>query len=205
MGTPDKEEFKRRGPGGVRASQKNAVPWARQSGEPLEAFQWFTVYRDMPQRSILETARISGKSSKCLHRYATEYQWQIRAIAWDNEIERRMQNAEVSKLVEMKNRQIQLGIGMQTIAGKELLALQNIIKRQEERAKVTNTSRPPYLSARDIKLFVEAGAALERLNRGQADSIVEIKAPSDGLDLLSKEDLRTYRELLLKMQGNGDS
>jgi hypothetical protein len=201
MGTRHQKIIKGRRPGGRKHDSKAPLPWARQPEESLEAFQWFVVYRDLPNRSVLEAARVAEKPAKSFHGLAAKFRWQERAASWDNEVDRRIQNAEVSKLIEMRNRQIQIGIGMQSVAASELQALNKIIAARDARAKATGTDRPLYVSPRDLVHMLEAGAKLERLNRGEPDNIVQVKPISNELESLSKDELRTYHDLLAKMQG----
>lgn len=152
-------------------------------------------------RSYKAVAKILGKSYSWTEKKAREMCWAERTEAWDNEVDRRIQAAELSEIERMVKRQVGLSLGMQEAATYELQALVNRIKLAEKVAQQTRQVRRPFTSVRDIVRLVECGTKLERLNRGEPDSIVETRPVPENLDALDVNELELYRELLAKMRG----
>jgi hypothetical protein len=64
----------------------------------------------------------------------------------------------------MQRRHIKLALGMQQLGAQEL---QRLVKRAQEKAETGGAG----LTASDIHKLIDAGAKLERLNRGEPESI----------------------------------
>lgn len=122
-------------------------------------------------------------------------------MAWDNELDRRIRAAEASEVERMARRQINVALGLQEAAALELQALVDRIKYIDQRAKREKRVRQPIAAIKDIVRMVEAGTKLERVNRGEPDTIVENRSPPmENLEALSVEELEAYRALLAKMR-----
>ena len=198
MGTRNQEKPKR-----SRKRPRKAKPWERQPGETFKQFEAFTLYRDGTQRTIASTARVLGSyNADTVGIWARKWGWEERAYAWDNEVDRRLRNAESEELRSMRKRQVQIGIGMQKAATHELQALVKYVEHVERKAQASGVIRKPFVSVRDIVRLVDTGTRLERLNMGEPGAIIDVRDPEkqQELDALSKDELKAYKSLLEKMR-----
>lgn len=202
MGARGKAEPKAGGRKPRGARPREPRPWERQAEETLSAFEAFVIFRDMPTRSAAGVAVILGRNERSVKKQAVEHNWDGRALAWDNELDRRIQSAEVQALQEMRRRQIQVAVGMQTAAALELQALVRQVEQREANAKAAGVTRAPLLGVRELVRLIEAGAKLERVNRGEPDSIVATvtEAPEENLDALSVDELKAFKVMQAKMK-----
>lgn len=150
------------------------VPWERQPGESARAFYAFTLYRDLPprERSLRRVADLlyGGRDGATrgphkhvpgrIKRWATRFAWAERAAAWDQEMERHARQVAIAAVEEMRNRHAQEAVALQ----------QRAIRRLRE-------MRPDELSPRDVLVFIIEGAKLERLSRGEPDTVTEARNP----------------------------
>ena len=153
--------------------------WERQKKESVGSFEGFVIYRDMLKRSYPKTAKVLDRTADAITQLGHRNNWCMRAEQWDNELDRRMQDAEISAAQAMVKRQIGLSVGLQEAAALELQALVRRIKRLEEVALQTNHARKPLLSAKEIVRLAEAGTKLERVNRGEPTEITKTDGPSE--------------------------
>ena len=150
-----------------------ALPWDRLPGESGQAYTAFCLYRDLgPRRSLDEASRryhstapegddaASGRRPRAsgrIRRWAERWNWNARALAWDQELERLKRREQVEAEREMNERH-----------AKESMMLQN---KAIERLRQL---RPEELRPRDLLAFLVEALKLERLTRGQpTDRIAE--------------------------------
>lgn len=193
--------------------KKPAALWEQQEGEPAKLYGQFVLYRDSIQRSLGKLSKYMGlKSTRALEHTCARWQWVKRAEAWDRELDVRSRQSQTDALVSMRSRHVQLGIGMQTAAVKELQALVHKIETasQEAKAKAAREGRDPekvhhepVLTVNEVIRLAEQGTQLERLSRGQPTSIDETRGapPDPGLSVLSVEELKQIKALKAKMAG----
>jgi len=156
-----------------RIREISSAPWERQPKERLVDFEGFVVYRDMSNRSVEAVGIALGKKADSFGSTSQRWKWVDRALAWDNELDRRVREAEADALVKMRERQINIALGMQTAAGSELKALVDTVKSLDAQAEMAGIKRAPFLKMRDLVRMIEAGTKLERLNRDQPSDIIE--------------------------------
>lgn len=143
------------------------APWERQPGEPARAYAAFCIYRDLPpsERSLRAVAdRLYGVKPDAkrrrvpgqIHQWSTRWRWVERAAAWDDEQDRRAREAQLRAVREMRERHI-----------REAMALQ---QKALQRLQSMDLSE---LSPADTLRFIVEAAKLERLSRGEPDSIQE--------------------------------
>ncbi|MEW6572879.1 MAG: hypothetical protein AB1374_04530 [Bacillota bacterium] len=157
------------------AEIKDREVYGRQPGESAQAFQAFALYRDMgPARSIREVARRLGKSKTQIDRWSVRWDWVERAAAWDEEIDRQIRFKQLEEIKKMRERHTEAA----------MLLLEKAMKRLEATA-------PQDLSVQEARLFVTEGTKLERLSRGEPDTIVEERRR------LSKEHDDAFDQLLI--------
>lgn len=136
--------------------------WERQPPESAPAWEAFKLYRDMGDgRTIAKAAKHLGKSAVVLERWSAGYKWIERVRAWEHNLDIEGNAAAVEAIKEMRTRQINIASGFMQVAGVELKKLLELVKRKQH----------VMLSADQIVRMADFAAKLERLNRGEPDSI----------------------------------
>ena len=132
-----------------RPEPEAALPWERQKGETPQAFEAFSIYRDMgSSRSTAKVGRKLGKSKNLMDRWSSRWEWVERARAYDNDLERQERAEAAKDLKEARKRQRKTGYFMQKKATEAL-----------DRLNVED------LDANAIIRLIVEGAKLERGNR----------------------------------------
>jgi hypothetical protein len=163
--------------------------WERKEGESLQGYEAFVLYRSGTERKIPPIARALGLDLETVDKLAKRHQWKDRAAAWDAEVDRRLRDTEIDALAQMRQRQIQLGLGLQQAATLELRSLVRSIDAAE--AKSNGGPRDCVLKPRELVQLLEAGVSLERVNRG-------VDNPETTLD-----DAPTMRPIRIWVPDNG--
>lgn len=89
-----------------RDDKAQARPWERQPRENPNAFADFQDFvQQGPARSYVATARRRGRSYSLIRRYATRFDWNERARAWDNFQHRDMEEERNTARREFAQRQ----------------------------------------------------------------------------------------------------
>lgn len=132
-------------------------PWERQKGETSKAYAGFCAYRDLgPDRSIRKAGEVLGKNQTTLEQWSARNDWVKRAGAWDAEQDRITRQAQIDEIKKMRKRHADLANAMLVKAAK---ALQRIPEDE--------------IKAGDVSRMVETAAKLERISRGDAETVVE--------------------------------
>lgn len=143
-------------------------PWDKRKGETAPAFEAFVLYRDMgPKRSLEKAASRVGKTKQMLGRWSSEHDWQDRTAAWDEYLDRRVQEDNAHEHLEMNRRHGQLARMLQ---GKVVERLQGID---------VDAIKPA-----DLARIVDVAVRIERLAAGAATDI----AAFTDLDLSKLDD-----------------
>lgn len=173
-------------------------PWERQLSESSQAFEAFSIYRDMGgERALRAVAQRLNKSLTIIGRWSTAWDWVERARAYDNDLARIAREQAAKRVKEMSDRHIRISMLMQK---KALEALEQL--------------EPDELDENTIIRLITEGAKLERSNRLEEAGVTPAApfgAPArpgqpgiteSGLDWskLSTEDL----EKLAKLGGGDD-
>lgn len=133
-------------------AKQSDKPWERQPGESEKAFEAFKIYRDMGlKRSNQAVCDELSKSRQLITRWKSNYNWDERARAYDNEIDKQAHQEAVKNLKDMTNRHIKISIQLQKKAMEAMAIL-----------------KPEEMTPKDIKEFVKMATELERLNRTMA-------------------------------------
>jgi hypothetical protein len=145
------------------ASDEPRTPWQRQPGESTKAFAAFCLYRDLgPGRSVVGAYRQrTGKESARQadgrwNDWARRWHWPARAATWDDEQDWLKVQAQLKKIEETAERHANLSVDF----------LQKIIERMR-------TIDADALGPRDLQAWFETAVKIERLSRGEPDSIQE--------------------------------
>lgn len=156
---------------------RQVMPWERLAGEPTKAFQAFQQYRDMSasERSAAAVAAKCGRTLRLIERWCAGWNWVARTAAWDAERDRvaklaeldgiaKAKQAEIVAIAEMRERHLQSVGGLLVLGRKELRKWLRKLEREPDTAD-------PVLQPREIKLLIECAIKLERVIRGEPDSI----------------------------------
>lgn len=156
------------GRGGQKREQVDLAtdrkPYEQQPKETDVAFAAFKTYRDMEERTLAKTGKALGKSAPLMEGWSSRWRWGERATAWDRERDDRARATTLDEIEEMQRRHIQLALGMQQLGA---LELQRVLKDAQTKVEIGGVG----LSAADIHRLIDAGAKLERLNRGEPESV----------------------------------
>lgn len=183
-------------------------PWERQTGEGAIAFRSFTQYRDMRSRSIAKLAALTGRTARGLHKMSSNHQWVLRCQAWEEELDKVLTEKQSDAISDMRNRHIQIGIGMQSAAAKELRAWVKKIEKADADARKAAESRgeepskayhEPMLTVSDIVRLSDHGVNLERTSRGEAEGPAAGIESDGDLSVLSTAELKALKALKRKI------
>jgi hypothetical protein len=158
------------------AKEREHKPWDRQEDEGTKAFEAFKAYRDMgPKRGIRRVPAVLGRPDTykpVLERWSVKYGWVKRAQAWDDFQDKVAQEAALTQIEEMRKRHIQQSVALQT---KALQRLQSLDPRE--------------LSASNVLGFIAEAIKIERMARGEPETILEERRK------LSHDDAKIISEL----------
>jgi hypothetical protein len=80
-------------------------PWERRDDESDRNFEAFAHYRDLgAERTIKQTAQDLGKSEGYCEQLSGRFGWVGRALAWDDEQDRRKREAQADEIEKMSRR-----------------------------------------------------------------------------------------------------
>jgi len=175
-------------------------PWDRQPGEPDSSWANFLAYRDMPPavRSQEKAAHKVGKNPQTIGCQSQRWDWVARVRACDMWKDKQTQIAEIQSIQDMRRRHIQMAMSFQ---GAAALALNKIIQAEREGSALT-------LKPGEVKELAELGIKIERLNRGEPETITEDRVVPDAkpstpnilhdYTKLSRDELRELRALVTR-------
>lgn len=127
-------------------------PWERQQSESEEAYEAFSVYRDMlsktGKRSTAKVGQELGKSKTLMDNWCKRWNWVERARTWDNELARQGKEQAAKDAREMQQRHVKIAKKMQL---KALEALE--------------TLDPEMLDGNIVVKLIVEGTKLERSAR----------------------------------------
>jgi len=137
-------------------------PWERWPGETARAFDAFVKYRDTPakDRSIRKcvTAQYGKEISSKVRqwqKWSAEWRWQVRVKAWADEQDRLGREAQLAEIKAMNRRHASIGLSLQSKAAERLQSMP-----------------PSELTASDVVRYFSEAIKLERIARGEPDTII---------------------------------
>lgn len=140
----------------------------QQEEEGARAFEAFCIYRDAgASRSLEMVSRSLEKNPSLISRWASDYQWSVRARAYDMEQDRLRRQAFADAIKEMAERHAKIAVRFQA---KLLKRLENL--------------DPEEIQAKDMARWLETAVKIERLSRGvSTDNIHQEITGADGAPL----------------------
>ncbi len=171
----------------------NRRPEAKRPEESAEAFEAFAIYRDMGVgRNVRAVAAELAKSEPLIKRWCSQHDWVRRCHSYDLEVDRRKRLVALRDIEKMRKRQIAAAQTMQDLA---LIELEKKIKQAKKKQK------KGLVDTRDIVKLMEAGAKLERLNRGEPGEIVQNNSDEQmDLSSLTLDELKQLRAFRSKVR-----
>ncbi len=133
------------------------MPWEKQKGESKQAFEAFTIYRDLGgKRSLQKVANELSKSHTLMKKWSSRWNWVERAAAWEEELDRQNRLAQIEGRKEMAKRHI----------NEAMLFQQKVLERMRE-------LKSSELTPNDMARWFETAVKIERLSRGETTEITK--------------------------------
>lgn len=134
-------------------------PWDRLDGESPADFAWFRMYRDMRrERSYRAVVNRLGLSYDALEKAGRRHSWVARAEAFDEREQRLI-------LAELEGDQAE-------IRARHKANARDVMERAMQAVAATN---PSFILPKDIPIWLEISAKLERLSAGMGDAPKKIE------------------------------
>lgn len=131
------------------AKKTGSFPWERLDGEGEKPYQAFVLYRDMGlERTYQAVADGLQKSYTLIRRWKDKFEWEQRALAYDNYLQKEALKDAKRQTKEMRERQAKVGMYLQKMALEGLKSL-----------------NPKGLGAKDLRLLLKDGIEIERQSR----------------------------------------
>lgn len=156
---------RRNGP--IPIHDESELTWdAPLPGETAISFSQFCIFRDMgPYRTLRRVAEQVGRSPKSVRALSATNHWVKRALLYDAHLDAIKREANEKAILEMNARQAEIGRLM-----------------QEQGLAALKARKPESLEPAEAARYIESGAKIERLARGEVDSRtgqdIKIKGPS---------------------------
>lgn len=156
--------------------------WERQPGETTRAYQMFLMYRDMPNRRIVDGSiqQHFKVSLSNVFYHSSTYRWKERSRAWDNFLEKKKQEAILRSINEMTDRHAKHAMAIET-------GLLYPVKEYLEKLKSIDKNDLKSMTASQLFKFVCDAAEklpkiidIERKSRGVPNDFNKLDITSDG-------------------------
>jgi hypothetical protein len=146
--------------------------WERQSGESVQAFEAFAVYRDLgPARSLTKAVHELHKSRTLLGRWSRQFAWVMRAAAYDREQDRLFLAEQAQARRDIARRHAKLA---QAVQSKAVARLQTLDPRE--------------LSPSELLRYIQVAAEIERRAVGEAPAAGTVEDRDQDADVASLSD-----------------
>jgi hypothetical protein len=167
--------------------------WDQLACESTSAFQRFAHYRDEGlTRSLSKTAQAFGLSKRAIEKLSSRHYWRLRVHAWDSELDRQRQLANIEAQREMVQRHARLARAVQSRALERLLAI-----------------NPSELTPTQVIQMLERGVKIERISLGAPTEYVNTSTPEpilpDEEELDDEELAGELRSFLLGLEAAAPS
>jgi len=139
-------------------------PWEKQPGETAKAFAAFVAFKNIEPafRSQVRVASDLGKSRQQIQRWASEWDWDERASAYDEEQEDKLLASRIEQKKKMDEEHLRIVRGARNKAVQALKQLD-----------------PKDLTPSELRHWLEMTLKLERLIMGEPESIEERRTKID--------------------------
>jgi len=174
------------------------VPWHRQPGESPAAYDGFLTYRDLgpKKRSLTAAVAEAGRAPttrQAWGRWSSAHNWLARCAAWDDHMQKVVDQANAEKVGEMAKRHADLA---QTLQAAVTLPLNELVRRLQD--KEVDLSELPVQDLvrmlQQLGPITKSAVEIERVSRGQPSDRVEIGTPAE------LQEVEHLRELVKRHQ-----
>jgi hypothetical protein len=154
----------------------------------------------MHDRTLAKTTKIVGENKgpsyqSQVEAWSRKHDWRRRCEAWDRYRDQQLQKAEIEERQQaardMVRRHLGLSAKLQTLAEVELDRWLTALASDDD--PEASSKKAPTLSPKHIQDLLDYSLKLERLNRGEPESITETREKR-----LSREEIEVRIEHLLK-------
>ena len=154
----------------------------RQPTETDKQWRGFTLYRDLGLGRSMREASLTYRddlgittsqpisTERCFHDWSVKWRWRDRITEWERFLDKKKRQKAVHAVEAMKDRHIKLGNSLQVLGAQEL-------QKWIQRAKNDPTVQ---VTVGDLLRAIEAGIKLERLSRGEPETVAEERRVNDG-------------------------
>jgi hypothetical protein len=174
------------------------MPWDRQRKEPDRAFRHFCLYKSLEgNRTTAALAKSLGrKSHKLFDRWAGLYDWEARAQAFDDHLDRQWQKTEEGRRATRNERHSRIAEIMQKFSAEQLAAHIRLWEQAKRKAAETGELPEPTVKPEVAARVGKTGVELDRLVHGE--SVEGVVDTSVALKQYSVEELAAFRESRIK-------
>lgn len=160
--------------------------WDRRPGETDRAWAAFNAYLRLgPERTLADAAEAIGRPRgyrETLKYWSVKYDWRIRAAAWDEHVEARVNDARTDELEQAARRQARiaeaaLGLVASTIKGyyqREEARQAEVQRLQSIGSPVDPSLLTPTLRPTDVARLLDVAVRTQRLALGAATDRIEV-------------------------------
>lgn len=136
--------------------------WERKKKESDPAWAAFVLYRDMGEdRTLAEVGRRSGKSAPLMEMWSAKHDWVARCHAYDNHFDQLMIKQREKRWLKSREKVINLGEGMRTVAG---MGVKRLVRVNESGESVLLRDLEPS----EIVALASNGVKIENEGYGKA-------------------------------------
>jgi hypothetical protein len=150
------------------------LPGEQRDNETAKAHNAFAIYRDLPPntRSLRRVVQALGKPSgymRMVEQWSSQHEWGERAVAHDQDVDRRKRERAVSEVVEMNARQATIAAAFEQALTEPLYAFMQAINSEAAREAMRELDPLVLLALteRAGRLWPQVMRA-ERLARGES-------------------------------------
>lgn len=142
-------------------------PWEKQPDESMKAFASFEVYLDIPpmDRTMRKANETLGRAWSTITGWASKHNWVPRAEAYDKQVSVKRRQKMTDDILKMHERHAKHAMLGQIAA---LEAIKKYVKTEEN-------PKPKILTPNAAIRFFDIMVRIERVARGEPDSVIESK------------------------------
>ena len=149
--------------------EEEIISYKRLKGEPIEAYRYFCIYRDMgPGRSYHKTAEAANVTYQTIALRGSQFHWRKRVKYWQDEVDRNRREAYLNEIKEMAKRHAQQSMAYQKVL---IMPVEAILKKMK-------VNDPSYIDFQNLPVEVLFDKSLKSAQL--MSSVVDIERKSRG-------------------------
>ena len=151
-------------------------PWERQKNESAKALEAFSIYLNLgSERSITKVAQELNKTRTLIGRWSSEWSWQERVRAWENNLQREAHKAAVKKVRDMNARHEKMAVVIQGAAMEALKKIGSDMVTPKNFAAIVRLA-----TELERKSLIESVDSVDENTDGEEEETVRIYLPDNG-------------------------